>query len=227
VIEILNTDRLLMRPFVEEDLISLTQLHAEASFWWFPLRRAMTVEESSKFLARVISSYESRAEPTQHAVIELSTGALAGWGGLSVPHFLPQVLPAIEITWRLGSTFRGRGYATELGAAALRWGFTTLELDEIVSIFEPANVPSGKVMDHLGFGIGRPTTDPARDLPLLVRTLSVREWRSINALDLRPLVSTGSAEQSLLGRNRQDRSIGHDVSEGTSISYGSHLIHKS
>jgi RimJ/RimL family protein N-acetyltransferase len=91
---------------------------------------------------------------------------------------LPEVLPAIEVVWRLGSAFRGRGYATELGAAALEWGFSTLELDEIISIFEPANVASGKVMDHLGFGIGREMMDPARDLPVLVRTLSARDWRS-------------------------------------------------
>jgi len=177
VIETLNTDRLLMRPFVEADLPALTQLQAEESFWWFPLRRAMTTEESSNFLDRVISSYESETEPSQHAVVERSTGALVGWGGLSVPRFLPQVLPAVEITWRLGSDFRGRGYATELGAAALKWGFSTLELDEIISIFEPANVASGKVMDHLGFSIGREMTDPTRGSPLLVRTLAAREWR--------------------------------------------------
>jgi RimJ/RimL family protein N-acetyltransferase len=178
VIEILNTDRLLMRPFVEEDLSSLTQLHAEESFWWFPLRRAMTVEESKNFLARVIAGYESASEPALHAVVELSTGSLAGWGGLSVPTFLPQVLPAIEVGWRLGSEFRGRGYATELGAAALEWGFTSLKLDEILSIFEPANVASGRVMDHLGFGLARQMTDPERGLALSVRSLKATDWQS-------------------------------------------------
>jgi RimJ/RimL family protein N-acetyltransferase len=176
MIEILKTDRLLLRPFTDDDLASLTRLQAEESFWWFPLRRAMTVEESESFLARVISKYESDSEPSQHAVIERSTGELAGWGGLSVPHFLPDVLPAVEITWRLGTAFRGRGYATELGGAALQWGFSSLELDEIIGIFEPANVASDKVMDHLGFGIGRQMTDPARGLPLLVRSLSAREF---------------------------------------------------
>jgi RimJ/RimL family protein N-acetyltransferase len=178
VIESLHTDRLLLRPFVEEDLPSLTELHGEDSFWWYPLRRAMTVEESANFLARLLASYESESEPSLHAVIELSTGALAGWGGLSVPHFLPEVLPAVEVVWRLGTAFRGRGYATELGAAALQWGFSTLGLDQIISIFEPENVASGKVMDHLGFGIGRPTVDPTRGLPLVVRSQTVREWQS-------------------------------------------------
>ena len=178
MIETLNTDRLTLRPFVDEDLTSLAQLHAEESFWWFPLRRAMTFEESTLFLTRVIATYAADEEPSQHAVIERSTGTLAGWGGLSVPRFLPEALPAIEIGWRLGTAFRGRGYATELGAAELEWGFTTLGLDEIISIFEPTNVASGKVMDRLGFNEGRATMDPTRHLPLLVRSLSSGDWRS-------------------------------------------------
>ena len=72
MIETLTTERLLMRPFVEEDLFSLARLHAEESFWWFPLRRAMTADESRIFLARVIASYESGSEPSLHAVCELS-----------------------------------------------------------------------------------------------------------------------------------------------------------
>jgi RimJ/RimL family protein N-acetyltransferase len=180
MIEILNTSRLLMRPFVDEDLNALTRLQFEESFWWFPLRRGMTAEETANFLARVISGYESDSEPSLHAVIERSTGELAGWGGLSVPHFLPDVLPAIEVGWRLGSAFRGRGYATELGAAALEWGFSSLDYDEILSIFEPENVASGKVMDHLGFDVGRQMMDRARGLPILVRSLSARDWLKIS-----------------------------------------------
>jgi RimJ/RimL family protein N-acetyltransferase len=138
----------------------------------------MTAEETAVFLSRITSRYESDSEPSLHAIVERSTGALAGWGGLSVPYFLPEVLPAIEVGWRLGSAFRGRGYATELGAAAIEWGFSTLELEEIISIFEPDNVASGKVMDHLGFDAGRPMRDDARDLPILVRTLTAKDWKS-------------------------------------------------
>ena len=178
MIETLTTDRLLLRPFTADDFDSLNELHAEESFWWFPLRRAMTPEETSAFLARVMGQYESATDPSLHAVIESATGALAGWGGLSVPSFLPEVLPAVEVGWRLGSMFRGRGYATELGAAALRWGFTGLGLEKIISIFEPENHASGRVMDHLGFHPELETTHPAFGVPLLVRTLTAEQWRS-------------------------------------------------
>ena len=55
---------------------------------------------------------------------------------------------------------RGKGYATEAASTALRWGFDDLGLDEIVSVYEPDNVPSGRVMDRLGFGAGVAMTPP-------------------------------------------------------------------
>ena len=46
----LTTPRLVLRPFVPSDLDELAALHAEASFWWYPLRRAMSAEETAEFL---------------------------------------------------------------------------------------------------------------------------------------------------------------------------------
>ena len=68
-----------------------------------------------------------------------------------MPHFLPEILPAVEVGWRLAAPDRGRGLATEAGSAAVRWGFTEGGLERIVSIYEPENEPSGRVMTRLGF----------------------------------------------------------------------------
>ncbi|WP_437104749.1 GNAT family N-acetyltransferase [Streptomyces sp. enrichment culture] len=57
-----------------------------------------------------------------------STGALAGFTGLSVPHYLPEVLPAVEVGWRLGDVpTGGRAWpprpsgARSVGAASNFW----------------------------------------------------------------------------------------------------------
>lgn len=42
------------------------------------------------------------------AVEVLATGELAGFAGLAVPRFLPEIMPAVEIAWRLGKAFWGR-----------------------------------------------------------------------------------------------------------------------
>lgn len=177
MITALGTDRLVLRAFTPADLAALRMLHAEPSFWWYPLRRGMTDEETTAFLDRVLRDTGDPGRPVFHAVIERSSGALVGWAGLAVPDFLPEVLPAVEVGWRLGADHRGRGYATEAARAALGWGFTDLGLHEIISIYEPENVPSGRVMDRLGFGPGVATIEPKRGRPLLVRRLSAEGWR--------------------------------------------------
>ena len=178
MITTIETERLVLRPFAPDDLDALVVLHAEPAFWWYPLRRGMTAEETSGFLDRVLAGNGSAERPAFHAVAERSGGTLMGWAGLSVPDFLPEVLPAIEVGWRLGSSFWGHGYATEAAATALDWGFDQLGLASVLSIFEPDNVASGRVMDRLGFAPGYGTTHPARDLPVVVRSLPAEEWRA-------------------------------------------------
>ena len=171
----LETARLILRPLVEDDLDALTALHAEESFWWFPLQRGMTADETRAFMDRVRERTEADGVAMSAAVIK-ETGELAGWLGLAVPHFLPEILPAVEVGWRLGERFRGRGYATEGAAAAIGYGFDVLDLDRVVSIFDPANVASGRVMEKLGFEFERETCDPRTGAPLLVRDLTRARW---------------------------------------------------
>lgn len=163
----LRTDRLVLRPLDAGDLDDLAALHAQESFWRYPFGRGWTREETEAFLARTVERYEDPGLAVS-AVVVAATGELAGWAGLSVPTFLPEILPAVEVGWRLGEQFRGRGFATEAGSAWVRHGFDELGLDEIVSISEPANVASAAVARRLGFSVARRTTHPVRRVPLLV-----------------------------------------------------------
>src|SRR5580704_523229 len=153
----LTTPRAVLRPFVFGDLDELAALHAEESFWWYPLRSAMSKDETIGFLERVLARYDSDGFGIE-ALLDRDSGAMIGWAGLAVPHFLPEILPAVEVGWRLATAWRGRSLATEAGAAAVEFGFTTGGLDRIVSIYEPENVASGRVMEHLGFTHALSTT---------------------------------------------------------------------
>ena|GEM_PF-2394815 len=73
-------------------------------------------------------------------------------------------MQAIEVGWRLDSDHRGPRLPHRGRAAALRWGFDDLGLDEIISIFEPGNASSERVMDRLGSGAGSATVHPAGGL---------------------------------------------------------------
>ncbi len=60
-----------------------------------------------------------------------------------MPTFLPEVLPAVEVGWRLDPQVWGKGYATEGARAALQSGFEVLRLEEIVSLPQSENPPIG------------------------------------------------------------------------------------
>ena len=171
----LTTERLVLRPFVPSDLAELAPIHAEPSFWWYPLRGPMTEEDTRAFLDRVIGRYESDGFGVE-ALIERAGGTMIGWAGLAVPHFLPEILPAVEVGWRLSEAQWGRGLATEAGAAAVEWGFRHGGLDRIVSIYEPENERSGKVMERLGFTYERTTTATPRGEKVVVMELPRSRW---------------------------------------------------
>jgi RimJ/RimL family protein N-acetyltransferase len=80
--------------------------------------------------------------------------ACLGFIGLAVPSFLPAVLPAVEVGWRLARPEWGRGLATEGARASLRYGFETLRLRSVVSIIAPANTRSIRVAEKLGMRRG-------------------------------------------------------------------------
>ena len=175
----LTTPRLVLRPFVPTDIDELAALHAEESFWWYPLRRAMSKDETGQFLQRVRARYDSDGFGIE-AAIDRESGIMIGWAGLAVPHFLPSILPAVEVGWRLAGPWHGRGLATEAGAAAVAFGFTTGGLDRIVSIYEPENVDSGRVMERLGFTHHLSTTGD-RGEELSVLELMRKDWEARRA----------------------------------------------
>jgi ribosomal-protein-alanine N-acetyltransferase len=81
------------------------------------------------------------------------TGELAARGGLSRAHVGGR--DEVEVGWAVMPELWGRGYATELGAAAIDVAFATLGLTDVVAYTLPDNVPSRRVMEKLGFSYER------------------------------------------------------------------------
>jgi RimJ/RimL family protein N-acetyltransferase len=172
-----ETERLLLRRWHRGDLDALTRVFAKPEVWWWPFQRGWNAEETKEFLERKLNEWDDRGW-SQWAAIEKRTGTLFGFIGLCPPAFLPEVMPTVEVGWRLDPEFWGQGYATEGGRAAIDAGFGTLGLDEIVSIYEPDNVASGKVMERLDMKHDRDTTHPELGVPLRVYRTTIGDWRS-------------------------------------------------
>ena len=91
--------------------------------------------------------------------VEVIGGApFIGFIGLSVPSFAAPFMPCVELGYRLAFDHWKCGYATEGSRAALRFGFSTLGLSEIVALTTVRNERSRRVMERLGM-----TRNPADD----------------------------------------------------------------
>jgi RimJ/RimL family protein N-acetyltransferase len=95
--------------------------------------------------------------------------------GTSVPNFLPEVLPAVEIGWRLARRFWGHGIATEAARAALSHAFDTVGLRRILSICNVDNVASETVMRKLGMYLDRETAVPSHGARVRVYAITREE----------------------------------------------------
>jgi len=155
-IPVLETPRLRLRAFRDEDRAPFAAMNADPDVTRY-LSKALTRDESDAFVDRILTRWRERGYGLW-AVERRSDGAFLGFAGLSWQDFESPATPAIEIGWRLRRDAWGHGYATEAAAAAARFAFEVLGLDELVSFTARANAASRRVMDRIGM-VRDPTAD--------------------------------------------------------------------
>lgn len=144
----LQTPRLLLRPWRDEDLAPYAALNADPEVMrHFPA--LLSREESDAQAERIRANFEARGWGLW--AVEVKGGApFIGFVGLAVPGFEAPFMPATEIGWRLARSAWGQGYASEAARAALGFGFAQLGLEAIVSFTALGNQRSRAVMERIG-----------------------------------------------------------------------------
>lgn len=152
----IRTPRLLLRGWQEADREPFAAINADPEVMEY-LPSTLTREESDAFVDRA----QALLEAEDHGLWALevrATGQLIGCTGLAHPSFQAAFTPCTEVGWRLARDAWGHGYATEAAHAALRVGFGTLGLAEVVSFAAVGNARSRAVMARLGM-----SHNPAED----------------------------------------------------------------
>ena len=174
----LETSRLLLRRWHGDDLSPLADIYGDPEVMRFVGDGSVRDREQTVAgLAMMERDWDERGFGI-FAVEVRETGQLAGWVGLAVPTFLPEVMPAVEIGWRLGRAFWGAGIATEAARAVLPFGFVDCGLDRIVSIRHVDNRASGRVMDKIGLRFDRRTVVPSHGQPVEVYAMTRDEYHA-------------------------------------------------
>ena len=145
----LQTERLTLRPLVDADaeLYAGMRYHPEVAKW-LSVSDADPIDAARAAIGRFELSWQER----RYAPWGLfRDGHLIGHGGLN---FVPE-FEATEVLWALHPETWGKGYATEMARAALRYGFEDLGLELIFAITKPDNLASQSVMKRLGLSYRR------------------------------------------------------------------------
>jgi RimJ/RimL family protein N-acetyltransferase len=168
----IETERLLLRPWrPAEDVDALSAVNADpAVMRWVTPNRPLRREETAEQVDRIVRHWDEHGFGLWAVTPRDDGAACIGFAGLAIPSFLPAVLPAVEVGWRLAPEWWGRGLATEAAQASVRHGFEALGLRSIVSIIDGRNERSLRVAEKLGMRPG-----PDRVHPVTRRRLRVLE----------------------------------------------------
>ena len=165
----LETERLRLRPWRDDDLDAYVALCADPEVMrWIGARgAALTPKESADQLAGFRQRWSDEGFGLWCAA-PLETDECIGFVGFAVPRFLPEILPCVEIGWRLAQSSWGQGYATEGARRARDFAFGPLGFERIVSVTRPENRRSRNVMQKLGMTQERTTVHPEHGFDVVV-----------------------------------------------------------
>ncbi|WP_106539196.1 GNAT family N-acetyltransferase [Haloactinopolyspora alba] len=144
-----ETERLTLRAFDENDLDALHDLHARPEvaryMYWEPWGRGRAVEALGRRMQSTTLAREG--DSVRAAVVRRDTGVLIGDVHL-------QWVSAEHSRGEIGFSFhpdaQGRGYAAEAATEMLRLGFETFGLRRIIGRCDDANTASARLMERLG-----------------------------------------------------------------------------
>lgn len=151
----LETDRLLLRRFTEDDLNNLFDLDGDPNVMRFitggkPTPRHVIQDET---LPRFLHSYEPCQGFGCWAAIEKSSRAFLGWFA-----FRPADGGSPDeavLGYRLRTSAWGKGYATEGARALIRQGFSELGVQRVIASTYTDNTASRRVMEKAGMTLAR------------------------------------------------------------------------
>ena len=168
----LQTSRLILRPFRQDDLDRLSELMANPGFMRFSTG-LYSREQTATFLDKLLG-WEEKGIPSLFAVILPETGDLLGYCGF----YHPEGFDDTEIGYRLDPEFWNRGFATEAARSVRDCGFREWKLDRMISLIHPENIPSRRVAEKNGMTLERETT--FKGFPTQVFAITRDKWLTLD-----------------------------------------------
>jgi ribosomal-protein-alanine N-acetyltransferase len=194
--DVLKTDRLVLRPLTMDDLDPLAAIYADPEVRRFFPEGTLTREETREELEWMIDVDYARYGQGLWATEIRETGALIGRCGLlpwraipaasaglaldapdEVP--VPDAVYEVELAYLLARRFWGRGLGTEAARAIVDHGFDRLALPRLICLIDPGNDASLRVATNAGLTRDGDVEIDDETIPLY--SISADRWRARRA----------------------------------------------
>ncbi|MET8410225.1 GNAT family N-acetyltransferase [Streptomyces sp. NPDC005195] len=173
----IHTPRLLLRRWLDDDLVPLSEIHADPEVMrWIGDGATRSLEET----AEDIEAWEEEWDEEGFGIFAvelLGSGELAGAVGLYLADTPSAIAGEVAIGWRLGRAFWGQGYASEAAHGALEFALQDRGLDRVVAVCRTGDTASTNVLGKLGMRPEGSAQDPVHGNDLRVFGIDLTEFQ--------------------------------------------------
>jgi RimJ/RimL family protein N-acetyltransferase len=156
---IVETERVHLRNWQEPDIPVFGEIARDPRVMkYIGTGAGWDQERVLKFVASGMEAAKTRGW-VLWPVIYKENGELIGMCG-----FNGGFAPDVEIGWWLKPEYWARGIATEIARATMAYGFETWGFDRLISVAQPGNTASIRVMEKLGMAFDRAFTHNGIDV---------------------------------------------------------------
>jgi RimJ/RimL family protein N-acetyltransferase len=155
--QILETDRLVLRRLVPEDLDDLFALYSDPVIRRYFPEGTLTYEETWEELEWFLNGHPAHSELGLWATIHKETGQFIGRCGL-----LPWTIEGraeVEVAYLLAKEYWRQGLGTEAARGILEYAFERLQLSRLICLIGRENLASIKVATNIGMTFEREVQD--------------------------------------------------------------------
>lgn len=144
--EIVETSRLIIREFEEDDLLSLYKIESDKRIIEFiPWYKLSSLNECRRQIKKFIENY-SKNKLNTWAIVIKTTGEVIGLTQL----VYSKKIKGVEIGTKILPEHWSKGYASELTEAVVNYGLYELGIDEITAVTDINNAGAIKSLLNMG-----------------------------------------------------------------------------
>ncbi len=155
--KILETERLLLRRLLPDDLEPLFALYSDPETRRYFPEGTLTYTETKEELEWFLHGHPKRPELGLWATIYKETGKFIGRCGL-LPWTIDG-LDEVEVAYLIDKAYWRQGLGTEAAQAILDYGFERLALARLICLIDPENQASIRVAGNIGMAFEKEGQD--------------------------------------------------------------------